>query len=292
MSLRAFLQVDVFTSRPTYGNALAVVLEGKDLDTATMQRFAQWTNLSETTFVLPPTDPKASYRVRIFTPMAELPFAGHPSVGTAWCLLDAGLVVPDREGRLVQECGAGLLDVRTQGKGAARRVSVTAPRAAIVPLHARTLDALPDTLRGAHIVGAQPVLADVGARWILVEIQGQAAVRNLKPDLNLIAALSRDLRAEGLAVFAWDPSQPRAAEVRAFAPATGVNEDPVTGSANAAIGDWLRSQDRLAGVGQRYVAAQGAALGRDGEIEVAVTREGRISIGGACVALVRGAVDL
>src|SRR5262245_38447318 len=140
--LRPFVQVDVFTATPMYGNALAVVLDANGLDDETMQRFACWTNLSETTFVLRADAPGASYRVRIFTPLSELPFAGHPSVGTAWALLDAGLVRPI-EGRLVQQCGAGLLEVRVDGEGAQRTVAVQAPvprRSALAP---EVIEALP-----------------------------------------------------------------------------------------------------------------------------------------------------
>ena len=125
--IRSFAQLDVFADRPGTGNPLAVVLDGQGLDTAAMQAFANWTNLSETTFVLPPSDPSASYRVRIFTPRQELPFAGHPSVGTAHAVLEAGLARAV-DGRLVQECGAGLLPLQVQGEGSTRRIAVRAPR--------------------------------------------------------------------------------------------------------------------------------------------------------------------
>ena len=143
--LRPFLQVDVFTDVPLAGNPLAVVMDAAGMDDAAMQRFARWTNLSETTFVVPPSGPQASYRVRIFTPMAELSFAGHPSVGTAWTLLDAGLVKP-ANGRLIQECGAGLLEVHVEGSGNERVVSVQAPCAKRSALSPEIIEALPRAL--------------------------------------------------------------------------------------------------------------------------------------------------
>lgn len=290
--LRPFIQVDVFTAVPMAGNPLAVVLDAGGLDDAAMQRFARWTNLSETTFVVPTSTPRASYRVRIFTPMAELSFAGHPSVGTAWALLDAGLVKPDGD-RLVQECGAGLLDVHVDGNGNARVVSVQAPAARRSALTPEIIEALPRATGGPGAsVGERPLLSDVGARWVLVELASRVQVRALVPDLELIATLSRTLRVEGVAVFSFEPDLPIPLELRAFAPATGVPEDPVTGSAHAAVGDWLATQGRLAALGGRYAASQGHAVGRDGRVHVRSPGDGRIHIGGTCCALIRGAVDL
>lgn len=290
--LRPFVQVDVFTAVPMAGNPLAVVLDATGLDAAAMQRFARWTNLSETTFVVPPTAPNASYRVRIYTPMAELPFAGHPSVGTAWALLDAGLIKPER-GRLTQECGAGLLDVHVEGDGNGRVVSVQAPSVRRSALSPEIIEALPRAIGAIGSgVGERPVLSDVGARWVLLELASRAQVRALVPDLELIARLGRALRVEGVAVFSFEPELPVPVELRAFAPATGVPEDPVTGSAHAAVGDWLSTQGRLAALAGRYAASQGHAVGRDGRVHVRSPGDGRIHIGGNCCALIRGAVDL
>lgn len=290
--LRPFIQVDVFTDVPMAGNPLAVVLDAGGLDDVTMQRFARWTNLSETTFVVPPTTPQASYRVRIFTPMAELSFAGHPSVGTAWALLDAGLIKPTN-GRLVQECGAGLLDVHVEGQGNQRVVSVQAPGARRSALTPEIIEALPRAIGGiGSSVGERPVLSDVGARWVLLELASRNQVRALVPDLELIATLSRTLKVEGVAVFSFEPQLPVPLELRAFAPATGVPEDPVTGSAHAAVGDWLATQARLAGLGGHYAASQGHVVGRNGRVHVRSSGDGRIHIGGCCCALIRGAVEI
>lgn len=290
--LRPFVQVDVFTAVPMAGNPLAVVLDAGGLDDAAMQRFARWTNLSETTFVVPRSAPGASYRVRIFTPMAELSFAGHPSVGTAWALLDAGLVKPE-DGRMIQECGAGLLEVHVEGDGNQRVVSVQAPTARRSALTPEIIEALPRAIGGIGVsAGERPVLSDVGARWVLVELASRGQVRALVPDLELIATLSRTLRVEGVAVFSFEPELPIPLELRAFAPGTGIAEDPVTGSAQAAVGDWLATQGRLAAMGGRYAASQGHAVGRDGRVHVRSPGDGRIHIGGNCCALIRGAVDL
>jgi len=290
--LRPFLQVDVFTDVPLDGNPLAVVMDAAGMDDAAMQRFARWTNLSETTFVVPPSGPQASYRVRIFTPMAELSFAGHPSVGTAWTLLDAGLVKP-ANGRLIQECGAGLLEVHVEGSGNERVVSVQAPSAKRSALPPEIIETLPRALGSiGGSVGERPVLSDVGARWLLVELASRTQVRALVPDLELIAKLSRSCRVEGVAVFSFEPQLPIPLELRAFAPATGVAEDPVTGSAHAAVGDWLATQGRLAAIGGRYAASQGHAVGRNGKVHVRSSGDGRVHIGGQCCALIRGAAEL
>ncbi len=288
---RPFLQLDVFSARALKGNPLAVVFDADDLSGETMQAFARWTNLSETTFVLAPTNPQASYRVRIFTPVAELPFAGHPSVGTAWALLDSGRL-EGHDGRLVQECGAGLLEISVDGEGSGRVVAVQAPQALRSALPPAAIEALPQSLGTIAASGERPVLSDVGARWILVELSTRAALRALVPNMDRVATLSRAAKAEGIAVFCFEPGRPVPLELRAFAPATGVPEDPVTGSAHAAVGDWLHAQGRLAALGHRYQASQGHAVGRDGEVSVSVDAHGRIRVGGRCCALIRGTVDL
>lgn len=283
---RRFAQLDVFAHRPGTGNPLAVVLEAEGWDTAAMQAFAHWTNLSETTFLLPPTQPSASYRVRIFTPRQELPFAGHPSVGSAHAALDAGLATADG-GRLVQECAAGLLPMRVEGDGPARRIFVRAPRgrdagAAIDP--AQLAAALPGLARGA----LPPVVIDNGPRWLLVEIADEAAVRGFAPPLAAIAALTTATDTVGLAVFARSDDPASALVVRAFCPADGIPEDPVTGSANAAIGAWLQLRDALPG--RRYVASQGREVGRDGRVEVEIDDDNEVWIGGQTQTVIVGEV--
>ena len=280
--------IDVFTERAGAGNALAVVFDADALDTAAMQRFANWINLSETTFVLKPTRAGADYRVRIFTPGRELPFAGHPSVGTAWALLRAGRLQAS-DGALVQECGAGLLPMRVSGEGDATRVAVRAPRAhlrAAEPREDAFLDAaMPPALRAAP---GTPWHSDNGPVWWLVELRDEAAVRLLVPDLPRIAEACIGTGAVGLAVFARSAEPGIALAVRAFCPADGIPEDPVTGSANAAIGALLQHEGRIDSIGRHYRASQGRELGRDGIVEVETDDDGEVWIGGACVGAVRG----
>lgn len=286
MRPRRYLQLDVFADRPGAGNPLGVVLDAADLDTASMQAFAAWTRLSETIFFLPPTSAGADYRIRIFTPRQELPFAGHPSIGAAWAALETGLA-PDT-GALVQECAAGLLPARVEGRGADRLLCLRAPDARPQPvptdaheLLARVLATLPQ--------GRLPAaLWNNGPGWWLAELKDAAAVRALVPDLAAIAALSRATGAVGLAVFGMaGAATDHGLAVRAFCPADDVPEDPVTGSANAAIGAALHAAGRFPGQG-RYVASQGRELGRDGRVVVERDEAGAIWIGGRVQPVIAG----
>lgn len=280
-----FAQIDVFTARPCFGNPVAVLLEAEGLDTEVMQRIARWTNLSETAFVLPATTPDASYRVRIFTPARELPFAGHPSVGTAFAVLQAGLAEA-ADGRLVQECGAGLLPVRVEGDGNERRIAVRAPQAKFLDAPgdcASLLDAALGALPRGELA---PCIVDNGPRWWTVEIAEAAALRALQPDLAAIATLTDASNCVGLALFAECAKEDHSLVVRCFCPADGIPEDPVTGSANACIGARLLAEGRYR-AGERYVASQGRELGRDGRIDVSLAEDG-VWIGGRCVSVIEG----
>ncbi len=288
MALRPFVQIDVFTREPMRGNALAVILDGRGLSTTAMQLFAQWTNLSETTFVVEPTSPNASYALRIFTPKSELPFAGHPSVGTAWALLDAGIIQGNHH---IQECAAGLLTVSVVEDRGVRRVSVQSPQAQRHALSPAIVEALPRAL-GSPVSGERPIRSDVGARWLLVEMPNRATVRAVVPDRPALIAVSEQAGVVGIAVFSFEPGLPIPLELRAFAPIDGIDEDPVTGSAQAAVADWLLAQGRLDALHGRYLASQGHALGRDGRVHVFVDSDRRVHIGGECVALIRGAVAI
>ncbi|RDZ29321.1 PhzF family phenazine biosynthesis protein [Lysobacter silvisoli] len=294
MTLRRYLQVDVFADRPGAGNPLGVVLNGDGLDSAAMQAFAAWTNLSETIFLLPPVE-GADYRVRIFTPRQELAFAGHPSVGAAWAAIDAGLAKP-RDGALVQDCAAGLLPVRVAGEGARATVSVRAPRSTRIDTAAREDAAAIDALLAAvtaplRLSERPPALWDNGARWWLLELSDAAQVRALQPDLVAIAALTRACGAVGLAVYAYADATDHQLAVRAFCPADNIPEDPVTGSANASIAAQLAQAGALPSGGSGYVASQGRELGRDGRIEVRVDEDGEVWIGGRVQAVIRGRAD-
>ncbi|MEO6800998.1 MAG: PhzF family phenazine biosynthesis protein [Rhodanobacter sp.] len=285
------LQLDVFASRLFDGNPLAVVLDAEGLQGDTMQRIARWTNLSETAFLLPPTEPQADYRVRIFTPRQELPFAGHPSVGSAYAAIESGRIDPDKT-MLIQQCAAGLLPVRVSGQGPARIIHVQAPPARL----AQVDDALRAPLAHALHVELAPDQAshvDNGPHWILCNLHEAATVRALVPDMGLLAALCLRHGAVGVSVFGREHAGDAAMAVRAFCPADGMPEDPVTGSANAAIMAWLAARDDRDGYGLHYCASQGREVGRDGVVEVVRdASSGAITIGGACVIGVRGELQL
>ena len=289
MKTRRFAQIDVFTARAGHGNPVAVVFDADDLDTASMQRLAAWTNLSETTFVLAPTTAQADFRVRIFTPRQELPFAGHPTVGTTHALLDARDDLADRTA-LTLECAAGLLPVRVEGHGAQRRIFVQAPRATLTPMPALT-GQFTDALGMAPKAHPAPCMVDNGPCWLIGELGDALGVRALQPDLVRVAALTTQHGAVGLGIFGRETAADAAIAVRAFCPADGIPEDPVTGSANAAIGAFLHATGSLASIGHRYRASQGREVGRDGYVDVDVEpHTGVVAIGGDCVSCIVGEI--
>jgi PhzF family phenazine biosynthesis protein len=275
---RRFRQIDVFTTQPGLGNALAVVLDGDGLSTDAMQRFATWTNLSETTFVVPSPDPAADYAVRIFTPTAEIPFAGHPTLGTCHAWLEAGGVPRDPD-TVVQHCGSGLVQVRRTADGLAFREPPMLRWGAVDEA---------DLQRVAHAlsIGRHEILdatwCDNGPGWMAVRLSNAARVL----EVPIGPSLHVDLGIVGL----YPPSGPAALEVRAAWPEHGsIVEDPATGSLNAAVARWLIDQDLLSAP---YVATQGAAIGRAARFEITQDPDGTILVGGRSVTLVAGAVDL
>jgi PhzF family phenazine biosynthesis protein len=290
---RDYLQLDVFADRPGRGNPLGVVFGAADLDSAAMQALAAWLNLSETTFVLPATRPDADYRLRIFTPRQELPFAGHPSVGTAHAVIERGLVAPRSAsagahavGHLVQECAAGLLPLRAAGADGSRVIHVRAPRG--VEREANP-NAVIGSLGHAALGSVRPALIDNGPRWWCVELADEATVRGITPDLDAMAAANRADGSVGVAVFARCAVAEYALVVRAFVPADGIPEDPVTGSANAAIAAWLHANHALPA--PRFRSSQGREVGRDGVVEIEVDAEGEVWIGGQTQTVIEGALS-
>ena len=287
---RPFLLCDVFSDRVGAGNGLAVVFDGADLSTEQMLASAAYINQSETTFVLPVSTPEASYRIRIFTPVSELPFAGHPSVGSAHAVLEAG-VAQATNGELVQECAAGLLPMRVHGEGANRVISVRAPRGKHIASNDAAKALLPSALQGMRLGELPPALINNGPLWWCVQLADEAAVRTLQPAQADIAALNRATQSVGLAVFAKADAGDYQLVVRAFCPADNIPEDPVTGSANAAIAAYLHQYQALAAIGNPYTASQGRELGRDGRVQVRVDDEGEVWIGGKTQTVVAGKVD-
>jgi PhzF family phenazine biosynthesis protein len=279
MTSRAFQQVDVFTDTPYLGNPLAVVLDGSGLSTEAMQRFTDWTNLSECTFVLPPTTADADYRVRIFCPGRELPFAGHPTLGTCHAWLQAG--GQPRGEHVVQECGVGLVPIKRDGA----RLAFAAP-----PLRRRgPLDEADVVLIARGLgVSRDDIVAHAwcenGPPWRGVMLRTAAQVLALKPSATVLAGLD-------VGVVAPQPAGADTAfEVRAFFHTHDtLSEDPVTGSLNAAVAQWLMG----AGLApDRYVAAQGTAMGRAGRVHIERDANGTTWVGGASVTCISGQVEL
>jgi PhzF family phenazine biosynthesis protein len=280
------MQVDAFTARPLYGNPVAVVLDADDLSDEQMQRIANWTNLSETTFVLKPTIAQPAYRLRIFTPTYELPFAGHPTIGSCHAVLEAGIVEPN-DGRLVQECGAGNLPLRIEGFSADRRIWVEAPEAKLAGEHPELRQTLSKVLGTSIAESPAPTAFRNGPTWLYVRFEEESQVAALKPDMSALAALSPTVT--GLATFAFVESREFAVHIRCFAPAAGVPEDPVTGSANAALPAYLAHHGLLDRTGHEYVATQATEMGRDGRVSVRVLDDsGRAEIGGQAVTVIEG----
>jgi PhzF family phenazine biosynthesis protein len=314
---RPFAQVDVFTAQPYLGNPLAVVLDGTGLSDDAMQAFARWTNLSETTFVLPPTSAAqaqgADYRVRIFTPGGELPFAGHPTLGSCHAWLEAG-GTPRAADTIVQECQAGLIRIQRQATPDGTRLAFGAPplqRSNPSPkLLAQVAAAL--GLKPDHIIAAQHL--DNGPKWLGILVDSISTVLQVQPDHNalkdlgqkvgmvgiessssapiLIARGNREARAFGArsepGAETADAMQP-SLEVRAFAAPLGINEDPVTGSLNASLAQWLIADGYAPA---DYIAAQGTCIGREGRVHIHQDAAGQVWVGGSSVTCVRGEVVL
>lgn len=280
---RRFLQVDVFGETAFLGNPVAVVLDADGLDDSTMAAIARWTNLSETTFVLAPTADAADYRVRIWTPFGELPFAGHPTLGTCWAWESTGGVA-QRAGSVVQECQAGLITVRRDGE---RLAFAAPPRVRTGPVEhelvAEVIDAM--GLDASDVDDSQWV--DNGPGWMALLLRSADAVRAARP-----ARVPTKVGLAGLVGLVGPETSdaPADVEVRAFFPKDGLPaEDPVTGSLNASLGQWLLESGRLR---SPYVASQGSALGRAGRVHVSRDADGQVWVAGTTRTLVDGTIDV
>ncbi|MBO0847056.1 MAG: PhzF family phenazine biosynthesis protein [Nocardioides sp.] len=274
--MRQFSQVDVFSAEPLKGNPVAVVHDADGLSDVEMQQFADWTNLSETTFLLTPTDPGADYRLRIFTPSAELPFAGHPTIGSAHAWLEAG-GVPHSDDELVQECGAGLLRVRRTERLAFAAPPLLREGPVSETERSRILTAL--SLTDDDVVDLS--WGDNGPGWVVVLLRDAAAVLAVRPDWSSFGDLDIGV------VGPYPDGSECAVEVRAFAPGMGVVEDPATGSLNASVGQWLAG-DRLPA---SYVASQGTVLGRAGRAYVEKVGD-TVWVGGDAATTIKGTVGI
>ncbi|MDO9403165.1 MAG: PhzF family phenazine biosynthesis protein [Polaromonas sp.] len=309
---RPFKQVDVFTATPYLGNPLAVVLDGTGLDDGTMRRFAAWTNLSETTFLLPPTNPAADYRVRIFTPTMELPFAGHPTLGSCHSWLQAGGQSQSAE-FVVQQCQVGLVKIRRESApGGGQRLAFAAPplkRSSPGPAFLSQVAAALG-LKAPDILAAQ--LLHNGPLWLGLLLDRPETVLRLTPDFRelhrlnvmvgvaalypvedappLIGRINREARAFAqTAGPATDEGFVPQLEVRAFVEPVGVPEDPVTGSLNASLAQWLMADGHI---GERYCASQGICIDRAGQVYLARDADGQVWVGGETVTCIDGQVRL
>ncbi|MFS0718239.1 PhzF family phenazine biosynthesis protein [Arthrobacter sp. 1P04PC] len=276
--LRPFAQVDVFSAEPYRGNPLAVVLDGDGLDAHAMQRFANWTNLSETTFLLPPTDPRADYRVRIFTGSEEFPFAGHPTLGSAHAWLEAG-GIPRQDGELVQECAAGLVRVRRDG---GRLAFAAPPLTRSGPVAEADLARIAAGLRLPRHDFLDASWLVNGPEWIGVLLESAEQVLAIRPDYAAMAGLK-----VGVIGPHSDGSKPDF-EVRTFIPGDAAAEDPVTGSFNAGAAQWLIGTGRAP---SSYLAAQGTVLGRAGRVHIEAAGDD-VWVGGSSVSCIEGFVLL
>jgi PhzF family phenazine biosynthesis protein len=296
MRLRPFQQVDVFTEVPYRGNPLAVVLDGEGLSDAEMQHFTNWTNLSEATFLLPPTQPGADYRVRIFSPGRELPFAGHPTLGSCHAWLQAG--GKPRGEFVVQECGVGLVKLRrdpgsSPGQAPGRLAFAAPPLRRSGPLPEEDVQLIARGLGVARSDIVGHAWCDNGPNWRGVLLKSADQVLGLRPDASVLAGLDIGVvgpRGKVGVVGSRPAGDAITFEVRAFFPGNnGMAEDPVTGSLNAALAQWLIGE----GIAPRsYVASQGTALGRAGRVHVERDDSGETWIGGASVTCVQGEVRL
>jgi PhzF family phenazine biosynthesis protein len=268
-SLR-FKQVDVFTAKPFLGNPVAVVIGAEALDTPAMQRIASWTNLSETTFLLKSS--KADYKLRIFTPLHELPFAGHPTIGSAHAALESGFV--PKKSKLIQECGAGLIELAVEADG---RIFLKGP--------APKIEKLESQIPSVPLVPRSKVIkVDVGPTWVVGEMADAAALAALKPDMTAIAEWSTSLGVTGATIFALSGESSSAIHVRSFAPAHAIPEDPVCGTGNLSIAAYVEKR-----FGAEYVARQGMQMGRDGRVFVRLRPDG-VQLGGHAVTCVDGTI--
>ena len=279
MPLRRFVQCDVFSPLPTQGNGLAVVVDAQGLDDARMQRFAAWTNLAETTFLLPPTDPTADYRVRIFTPAREMPFAGHPTLGSCAAWLHAG-GVPREPGTVRQQCGIGIVRVDVSRPG---QSAFDAPATELRPLDEAARTAIVSALGIPDAAVVRTAELRNGPAWQVLELESADAV--LAVDASRVRWPA--FRPIGL-VGPHPPGSDRDLEVRMLAPSSGMSEDPITGSLNAALARWLHASGRLR---RPLTIAQGTAIGRHGRVTVRPDGDA-IWIGGHVHVLVDGTLAL
>ena len=285
-----FLQLDVFCTRAGGGNPLAVVIGADDWPEPAFQAFARWTNLVETTYLLRASSPGASYRLRIHTPEREIPFAGHPTVGSAHAALQCGLVQPV-SGLLEQECGAGLLPIRVDGSGRGRRIFVKAPPATVLIDGIEARSRVGTLLDGLSLGALGVAFVEGGRRWWLAELADESALRHWRPDHRAIGELARASDSLGLCVFARSAQGGYQLVVRAFPAGVGIIEDPASGAANALIAAYIAQALPQGALARGYRVSQGRELGKDAVIDVEIDLDGQPWVGGQTQTVIDGALD-
>jgi PhzF family phenazine biosynthesis protein len=263
-----FMQVDVFTAHPGGGNPLGVVFGANAWSGAQMQAFAAWTDLVETTFVLPASLPGASYHLRIFSPSKEIPFAGHPTIGSAHAVLESGFAGLNRNGELVQQCAAGLLSIRAEYVNAARELYVAAPAAKILKTGLDAHPTLQNILSTVQLGAIAPGFVDGGRRWWLAELASEAELRAWKPDHSSIAILAKATESMGLCAFARSTSPDYQLAVRAFPAGVGIIEDPASGAANGLLAAFVQQMEPTGRLAQGYDVSQGREIGHDATLKI------------------------
>jgi PhzF family phenazine biosynthesis protein len=274
-----YQQLDVFPASHGGGNPLGVVIDARAFSPEEMQRFAAWTNLVETTFLLPPEDERASYRVRIFTPTREIAFAGHPSIGSAHAALDTRFAQPT-DGRLIQQCGAGLLPIRIEGIHERRELFVQAPQASDATAEARGAEHVRALLGNRKLGALPPALINGGRRWWVAEFADENAVRTWKPDHAAIGELTKIDDCLGLCVFARCARSNYQLVVRAFPAGVGIVEDPASGAANGLIAAWIALREPEGALAHGYRVSQGREMGHDAAISLRIDNDGTVWVGG------------
>lgn len=285
MSIR-YLHLDVFAATPGGGNHLGVVTDATGWSDARMQAFARWTNLVETTFLLLPTQAGASYRVRIFTPHKEIPFAGHPSIGSAHAVLLAGLAKP-AEGLLWQECGAGVLPIRIEGEGEARQLLLKSPPATVEKTGRDAHPLLHAALAGIELGTLPPAYVAGGRHWWLAECADEASLRQWQPDHAAIGALAHATDSLGLCVFARSAHADYQLVVRAFPAGVGLVEDPASGAANGLIAAYVAHAEPNGPLARGYTVSQGREIGHDASLTVRIDGD-TVWIGGRTNTIIDG----
>ncbi|AIF48992.1 PhzF family phenazine biosynthesis protein [Dyella japonica] len=287
MSIR-YLHLDVFAATPGGGNHLGVVTDATGWTDARMQAFARWTNLVETTFLLPPSHPGASYRVRIFTPHKEIPFAGHPSIGSAHAVLLCGQAQPV-DGVLWQECGAGVLPIRVEQLGDAQQLLLKSPRSVVEKTGRDAHPLLDAALSGIGLGVLPPAYVSGGRHWWLAECADEATLRQWKPDHAAIGALAKTTDSMGLCVFARSSHPDYQLVVRALPAGVGLVEDPASGAANGLIAAYIAHAEPAGPLARGYVVSQGREIGHDASLTVRIDGED-VWIGGHTNTIIDGAL--